>query len=97
MKRLNLILNCKGGVCKSFFAVNFVQYLKDKGISHVALDSDNENSTLKRFHPDASFVDLADRRGPDAIFTTLEKSNLVVMDCQHLDNGQIVSHSASFL
>ena len=82
MKRLDLILNGKGGVGKSFFAVNFVQYLKDKGIAHVAIDSDNENSTLKRFHPDARFVDLADRRGPDGIFTTLEKSNLVVMDCR---------------
>ena len=59
MKRLDLILNGKGGVGKSFFAVNFVQYLKDKGIAHVAIDSDNENSTLKRFHPDARFVDLA--------------------------------------
>ena len=83
MKRLNLILNGKGGVGKSFFAVNFVQFLKDKGIAHVAIDSDNENSTLKRFHPDARFVDLADRRGPEAIFNTLEKSNLVVMDCQN--------------
>ena len=82
MKRLDLILNGKGGVGKSFFAVNFVQYLKDKGIPHVAIDSDNENSTLKRFHPDARFVDLDDRRGPDAIFSTLEKSNLVVMDCR---------------
>ena len=80
MKRLNLILNGKGGVGKSFFAVNFVQYLKDKGIAHVAIDSDNENSTLNRFHPDARFVDLADRRGPDGIFNTLEKSNLVIMD-----------------
>ncbi len=29
IKRLNLILNGKGGVGKSFFAVNFVQYLSD--------------------------------------------------------------------
>ena len=82
MKRLNLILNGKGGVGKSFFAVNFVQYLKDKGIAHVAIDSDNENSTLKRFHPNASFIDLADRRGLDGVFTALEKSNLVVLDCR---------------
>ena len=33
MKRLDLILNGKGGVGKSFFAVNFVQYLKDKDIA----------------------------------------------------------------
>ena len=50
MKRLDLILNGKGGVGKSFFAVNFIQFLKDKGIAHVAIDSDNENSTLKRLH-----------------------------------------------
>jgi cellulose biosynthesis protein BcsQ len=82
MKRLILILNGKGGVGKSFFAVNLVQYLKDKGIAHVAIDSDNENSTLKRFHPDAVFVALAERRGPDTIFNTLEQANLVVMDCR---------------
>jgi hypothetical protein len=82
MKRLDLILNGKGGVGKSFFAVNFVQYLKDKGIKHVAIDSDNENSTLNRFHPDASFIDLADRRGLDGVFNLLEKSNLVAMDCR---------------
>lgn len=82
MKRLDLILNGKGGVGKSFFAVNFIQYLKDKGIAHTAIDSDNENSTLKRFHPDTRFLDLADRRGLDGIFSALEKSNLVVMDCR---------------
>ena len=58
MKRLNLILNGKGGVGKSFFAVNFIQFLKDKGIAHVAIDSDNENSTLKRFHPETRVLDL---------------------------------------
>jgi MinD-like ATPase involved in chromosome partitioning or flagellar assembly len=82
MKRLILILNGKGGVGKSFFAVNLIQYLKDKDIAHVAIDSDNENSTLKRFHSEAVFLDLAERRGPDAIFNTLEKANLVVMDCR---------------
>jgi hypothetical protein len=82
MKRLDLILNGKGGVGKSFFAVNFVQFLKDKGIAHVAIDSDNENSTLKRFHSDARFLDLDKRRELDGIFGALEKANLVVMDCR---------------
>jgi len=71
MKRLDLILNGKGGVGKSFFAVNFVQFLKDKGIAHIAIDSDNENSTLKRFHPDTRFLDLSKRRDLDAIFAAL--------------------------
>src|SRR5574338_1508124 len=82
MKRLDLILNGKGGVGKSFFAVNLVQFLKDRGIAHVAIDSDNENSTLKRFHPDTRFLDLNNRRELDGIFNALEKSNLVVMDCR---------------
>src|SRR5215470_5144687 len=82
MKRLDLILNGKGGVGKSFFAVNFVQFLKDKDVAHVAIDSDNENSTLKRFHPDAQFLDLGNRRELDRIFSALEKVNLVVMDCR---------------
>lgn len=82
MKRLILILNGKGGVGKSFFAVNFVQFLKDKAVGHVAIDSDNENSTLKRFHPDTRFLDLSKRRDLDAIFTALAKTNLVVVDCR---------------
>src|SRR5438552_7461379 len=82
MKRLDLILNGKGGVGKSFFAVNFVQFLKDKNIAHVAIDSDNENSTLKRFHPDAQFLDLASRREMDGIFNALQQAPLVVVDCR---------------
>src|SRR5437899_3759721 len=82
MKRLDLILNGKGGVGKSFFAVNFVQFLKDKGIGHIAIDSDNENSTLKRFHSDTHFIDLERRRELDGIFGALEKASLVVLDCR---------------
>jgi CO dehydrogenase nickel-insertion accessory protein CooC1 len=42
-KQINLIINGKGGVGKSFFATNFVQYLKDCGIAHCAIDSDHES------------------------------------------------------
>lgn len=94
MKRLDLILNGKGGVGKSFFAVNFVQFLKDKGIAHGAIDSDNENSTLKRFHPDARFLDLDHRRELDAIFGTLEKANLVVMDCRAASTDLFIDYFA---
>lgn len=94
MKRLDLILNGKGGVGKSFFAVNFVQFLKDKGITHVAIDSDNENSTLKRFHPDTRFLDLDNRRELDGIFTALEKANLVVMDCRAASTDLFIDYFA---
>ncbi|MGH7989662.1 MAG: hypothetical protein ACREDS_05620, partial [Limisphaerales bacterium] len=82
-KRLDLIFNGKGGVGKSFFAVNFVQYLKDKNIKFAACDCDNENSTLKRFHgDDVQFLDLSYPRGLDAMIYALEKADLVVVDCR---------------
>ncbi len=94
MKRLDLILNGKGGVGKSFFAVNFVQFLKDKSIAHMAIDSDNENSTLKRFHPDTRFLDLDSRREIDGIFTALERANLVVMDCRAASTDLFIDYFA---
>jgi cellulose biosynthesis protein BcsQ len=81
-KQLNLILNGKGGVGKSFLAINLVQYLKDKSIPFVACDSDNENSTLKRFHPDAEFINLAQSRSLDDMFRALERADLVIVDCR---------------
>lgn len=83
MKRqVNLILNGKGGVGKSFFAVNLVQFLKDKAVPFSACDSDNENSTLKRFHPDVGFINLAQARSLDEMFRALEKAELVIVDCR---------------
>ncbi len=81
-KQLNLILNGKGGVGKSFLAVNLVQYLKDRSIPFVACDSDNENSTLKRVHPDAELINLAQSRSLVEMFRALERTDLVVMDCR---------------
>jgi hypothetical protein len=82
-KRLDLIFNGKGGVGKSFFAVNFVQYLKDKNLPFTACDCDNENSTLKRFHgEDVQFLDLSHPRGLDAMIHALDKTDLVVVDCR---------------
>ena len=81
-KQLNLILNGKGGVGKSFFAINLVQYLKDQAIPFVACDSDNENSTLKRFHTDAGFINLAQSRSLDDMFRALERADLVIVDCR---------------
>ena len=81
-KQINLVINGKGGVGKSFFATNFVQYLKDCGVAHCAIDSDHENSTLKRFHPEAEFINLEHRREIDRVFTTAETCDLLVIDCR---------------
>ena len=82
MKRIILVLNGKGGVGKSFVAVNLVQYLMDRKVEHVAIDTDNENSTLKRFHADAEFVDIEDPRQRDSILNRLGVHALVVVDCR---------------
>jgi len=81
-KRLILILNGKGGVGKSFFAVHFVQYLKDRGIAHAAFDSDNENSTLKRFHPEVGFIDPDHLSEIDQMVEALQDHSVVVVDCR---------------
>ena len=94
-KQLLLVLNGKGGVGKSFFAVNFVQYLKDRQIAHAAFDSDNENSTLKRFHPEAVFLNLADPRGLDPMIQELEANRLVVVDCRAASTDLFLNFFAS--
>lgn len=81
-KRLILILNGKGGVGKSFFAVHFVQYLKDHEIAHAAFDSDNENSTLKRFHPEVGFIDPDHPSEIDQMVEALQDNSVVVVDCR---------------
>ena len=81
-KQINLVINGKGGVGKSFFATNFVQYLKDCGIKHCAIDSDHENSTLKRFHSEAEFINLEHRGEIDRVFTAAESCDLLLADCR---------------
>jgi len=81
-KRLILILNGKGGVGKSFFAVNFIQYLKDREISYAAFDSDDENSTLKRFHSEVGFIDPGRAPDIDLMVEALADKDVVVVDCR---------------
>jgi len=81
-KRLILILNGKGGVGKSFFAVHFIQYLKDCQIAHAAFDSDDENSTLKRFHPEAGFINPNIPVEIDQMVEALKDKDVVVVDCR---------------
>ena len=81
-KRLILILNGKGGVGKSFFAVNFIQYLKDREISYAAFDSDDENSTLKRFHSEVGFIDPDRAPDIDLMVEALADKDVVVVDCR---------------
>ncbi|HUJ10488.1 MAG TPA: hypothetical protein VL171_10735 [Verrucomicrobiae bacterium] len=93
-RQLNLILNGKGGIGKSFFAVNFVQYLKDHQLKHVAIDTDNENSTLKRFHPETDFVNLANPRELDKLVAAVETAPLIVVDCRAASTDLFLTYFA---
>jgi GTPase SAR1 family protein len=93
-KQINLVLNGKGGVGKSFFATNFVQFLKDEKQPHVAIDTDNENSTLKRFHPDAQFVNLGNAHELDQLFAAIESTRLVVVDCRAASTDVFLTYFA---
>ena len=81
-KQIDLILNGKGGVGKSFFATNFVQTLKDRRLTHRAVDTDDENSTLLRFHADAEFLNIEKPAEIDRLFALLESVELLVVDCR---------------
>lgn len=81
-KQINLVINGKGGVGNRYFATNLVQFFKDGCVAHCALDTDHENSTLKRFHPEAEFVSLEDKRGLDGMFRAAETNSLLVIDCR---------------
>ncbi|MEI6715914.1 MAG: P-loop NTPase [Verrucomicrobiota bacterium] len=92
MKRLILIMNGKGGVGKSTVANNLVQYFKDNGVAHRAVDTDDENSTLTRFHPEADFADITNTRGLDLLFEKLRKTDVVVVDCRAASTDLILGY-----
>ena len=93
-KQINLVLNGKGGVGKSFFTTNFIQYLKEQKIPYVAIDTDNENSTLKRFYPEARFVNLANLRELDKLVVAVETARLVVVDCRAASTDVFLNYFA---
>ena len=51
-----------------------IQYLKDHQIAHAAFDSDDENSTLKRFRTEAEFINVNDTQEIDNRVRALEKA-----------------------
>ena len=64
-------------LCRQFRPIS-----QGREIDHAAFDSNNENSTLKRFHPEAGFLNLADPRGLDPMIQALEANRLVAVDCR---------------
>ena len=52
------------------------------GQFHAFCRTDNENSTLKRFHPSAQFIDISESRELDDIFGAFGKVEVVIVDCR---------------
>ena len=70
----------KGGVGKSFWTVNYVQWLTDTRRVFRAIDPDNTNSTLTRFHPNSLFVDVSNPESMDQIALSFDEVPLVAVD-----------------
>lgn len=91
-KQINFIINGKGGVGKSFFAINFVQFLKDQSLPFRCIDTDHENSTLKRFHPEADFINLDKPKEIAVLFIHIERTDLIVVDCRAASSDLIIEY-----
>ncbi len=92
MKRLILVINGKGGVGKSTFATQLIQLYKDLRARYRAVDTDNENSTLKRFHKDADFLSVDSPQGLGLIFELLKTTETVIVDCRTASTDLIMDY-----
>ena len=81
-KRMILPATDKGGVGKSFFCVQLVDWLKRRhpDRSWVAFDPDASNQTLKRFHPETQFLDVGKHSGLDPVFLALGEAEIAICD-----------------
>jgi CobQ/CobB/MinD/ParA nucleotide binding domain len=96
-KRIDFIMNGKGGVGKSFFATHFAQALKDHSMQPYLIDTDCTNSTLKRFHAEADFVDLAKPKHIDGIFEALQKQRLIIVDGRAASTDYLLEYFAEIV
>ena len=59
MKNLHIFLNSKGGVGKSFCAINLTQFMREKVDNLMVFDTDPSNQTLFNFSDlNATFIDV---------------------------------------
>jgi len=78
--RLILVAIDKGGVGKSFFCIQLISWFKQLGMSYTAFDPDFANSTLSRFVPESTFLNVQHRENLDVLVETLSQTPLVILD-----------------
>jgi hypothetical protein len=78
--RLILVAIDKGGVGKSFFCIQLVSWLRRHSVKFTAFDPDFANSTLSRFVPEATFLNIRHRENLDVLVESMERTPIVVLD-----------------
>src|SRR5271170_4501331 len=91
-KRLIIIAGAKGGSGKSFTTTILYAWLKARKIRTVAIDGDNENSTLTRFLPDSKFIDMREQTAIDSVLSpiTAEEAEVVLLDSRAATSEEMV-------
>lgn len=72
----------KGGVGKTTVTRTLLDFLKSSGIDYRVFDTEPQPGVLKRFFPNAEVVDLGKSDGQMAVFDTLQRSTMTVIDCK---------------
>jgi hypothetical protein len=78
--RLIMMATDKGGVGKSFFCVQLMEWIRRHALSPAfqGYDPDHENRTLLRFHPNESqFIDVTKTDAIDACVVSLQNGNRI--------------------
>lgn len=79
-RRILITATPKGGVGKTFFLINLADWLAEKNIRSISVDTDWASGTLTRFQPESRFVAAEEGEGFQEILTALDEVDLVLVD-----------------
>jgi rhodanese-related sulfurtransferase len=91
-RRLIITAGAKGGSGKTLTTTILHAWLLDRKIRTLAIDGDNENSTLSRYLPDSRFIDMREQTAIDAILSpiTAEEAEVVLLDSRAATSDEMV-------
>ena len=91
-RRLIITAGAKGGSGKSLTTAILHAWLQARKIRTVAIDGDNENSTLSRFLPESQYIDMREQTGIDSILApiTTEEAEVVLLDSRAATSEEMV-------
>jgi rhodanese-related sulfurtransferase len=91
-RRLIITAGAKGGSGKSLTTTILHAWLQARKIQAVAIDGDNENSTLSRFLPDSKFIDMREQAAIDSVLApiTTDEAEVVLLDSRAATSEEMV-------